>query len=457
MATQAFMIERDEYRVVLVLPMTRQILGINDCGTFRLPRISIPKWTRPAEELTGAIDEQWHIRSAVIDFLTDESKELTCAVMEVRTEQWKCAQVGLIPVEAYRVNNCDLSDREQATLEDILTGDCGSRGPFSRLGWVDDAQEWIKSVVHGREVEFTDQTRQLNACGTFALVRFGTKCGPAYWLKAVGKPNSHEFTVTTNLARNCPKYLAKLVCARTDWNAWVMEEVGEPLRRPVSLPQVEQVVTRLAEMQKQLAGRAEELLSFGCMDHRIEVLEAHMHELFVYLEEAMERQTSTKVYRIDKPRLRELEDVLRDACCSMRELGIPDSLIHNDLNPGNILSDGSQCVFADWCEACVGNPFLIFQQLCGLVSRDEDRSLPWAQGLKLLYKSQWHGLLSESQIDRAFIITPLLAVLSCLFGRGTWLRSSRREDPHFQGYTRSLARYMDRAAHNPRLLEALWH
>lgn len=451
------MTDRDEYRVALLLPMTHQVLAVNDRGTFCLPRVAIRKWTRPAEELTGAIDEKWHVRSALIDFLTDDSMQRTCAVAEVRPKNWQCAQTDLIPVEAYRVSCCDLSDREQATLEDILTGDCGARGPFSRLGWMDDAQEWIKSAVNGRKVDFTDQTCQLNAGGTFALVRFATRSGPAYWLKAVGEPNAHEFRVTTYLARNCSGFLAKLVCARADWNAWVMEEVGRALCRPVSLAQVEQVVIRLVEMQKQLAGRAEELLSVGCMDHRIEILQAHTHKVIAYLETAMERQTSTKVPRVKRHRLHELENVLSDACSRMRELGIPDSLIHDDLNPGNILCDRSQCVFTDWCEAYVGNPFLVFQQLCALVSRDEDSSLPWCQQLRAIYKRQWLDALSESQIDQAFVFAPLLAVLSRLFGRGTWLTSSRRDDPHFQGYARSLARYMDRAAQNPRLLEALCH
>jgi aminoglycoside phosphotransferase (APT) family kinase protein len=141
----------------------------------------------------------------------------------------------------------------------------------------------------------------------------------------------------------------------------------------------------------------------------------------------------------------------------MLELGIPDSLIHNDLNPGNILFDGSRYVFADWCEAYVGNPFLVFQQLCALVSRDQDESLPWVRQLRVLYKHKWSALLAEPQMEQAFTLTPLLAVLSCLYGRGTWLTSSLRDDSELQGYKRSLARYMDRAAQNPRLIEALWH
>jgi len=450
------MTDRDEYRVALLLPTTGHVLGADEDGYIRLPHISIPKWTRPAEELTRAIDEQWHIKSAVIDFLTDKDNSV-CVIAEVRTKRWKCAEVDLVPVELHMICGQDLSGSERAALHSISAGDCGSRGPLSRVGWVDDAREWIKSAVRGLDVDFSDETWQLNACGNFALVRFATKGGPSYWLKAVGEPNTHEFTVTTNLALNCPEYLATLVCARSDWNAWVMEEVGQSLRRPVPLFQVEQVVTRFAEMQTKLAGRAQDLLSFGCVDHRIDVLQGHLPELIAYLEEAMERQVSTKVPPIPKLRLRELEDILGDACSCMRDLGIPDSLIHNDLNPGNILFDGSRYVFTDWCEAYVGNPFLVFQQLCALVSRDQDESLPWVRALRVLYKQAWTALLSEQQMEQTFTLTPLLAVLSCLYGRGTWLTSPHRDDPDFQAFKRSLARYMDRAAQNPRLIEALCH
>src|ERR1700719_456394 len=130
----------------------------------------------------------------------------------------------------------------------------------------------------------------------------------------------------------------------------------------------------------------------------------------------------------------------------MQALAIPDSLLHNDLNVGNVLIEESQCVFIDWSEAYVGNPFFIFPHLCSLLSRTEDTSLPWVQHLRARYKRPWQNLLTDAQMDRAFALTPLLAVLSCLYGRGYWLASPERDEPHFQGYARSLARYMDRAA-----------
>ena len=65
-----------------------------------------------------------------------------------------------------------------------------------------------------------------------------------------------------------------------------------------------------------------------------------------FLIEAMHRQTSTKAVPLSAIRLLELGEILRDACSRQEELDIPDTLIHNDLNTGNILWDGERIAFS---------------------------------------------------------------------------------------------------------------
>jgi aminoglycoside phosphotransferase (APT) family kinase protein len=141
----------------------------------------------------------------------------------------------------------------------------------------------------------------------------------------------------------------------------------------------------------------------------------------------------------------------------MQELDVPNALIHNDINGGNILLRGTNCIFTDWAEACIGNPFLTFQHLCAQISRDSEHAGAWLPQVKHAYKKAWIECLTEAQIDLAFALMPILGITSYLYGRGTWLNSTRRDDQHFQSYSRSLARYMDRAARAPELLEALCH
>jgi hypothetical protein len=84
--------------------------------------------------------------------------------------------------------------------------------------------------------------------------------------------------------------------------------------------------------------------------------------------------STSVVPRLGVHRLRELEFITRDACCAMLNLCIPSTLIHNDFNGGNILLSDSRCVFTDWAEAGIGNPFLTFQHLCAQISRDSNKA-----------------------------------------------------------------------------------
>jgi hypothetical protein len=326
----------------------------------------------------------------------------------------------------------------------ILNATGAARGPFSRIGWIEDAQSWIQSSVNDHEVIFTGEIRQLNGGGTFCLARLGTQSGPAYWIKGVGEPNAHEFAITNYLATNCPEYLPSIVAMRSDWNAWVMEEFGSSLHDSNSLICFERAAYRLADLQKKLTGRSNELLAVKCTDHRTEVLCSHIDEIIDYLDEAMRRQASTKVSPLSTSRLHEIRAVLHTSCHALQALLIPDSLIHNDISPGSILDNGTNCVFTDWCEGYVGNPFITLEQLCVHAARKSGEPFSWLRSLRSIYRSCWQDVLTEPQIQGALQLTPLISVLSYQYGRGDWLHTSRRNEPAFLSYSRSLARHMDR-------------
>ena len=449
------MAEHMDYRLALLLPESRQLLGIEASLTPELPRISIPTGERSAEQLSKLVEQKWRVKTIVLDILADEFISTRCAVMEVRNPSRTFKYEGLRPIQPDSISNASLGEKERHIVLAIMLGDALNRGPFARIGWAKDAQQWIQDEVPGRTIKFNDDILQFTAGGRCALVRFGTQEDPAYWLKAVGEPNRHEFEVTKALAERFPNHVPTIVAMRNDWNAWVMEETGHPLCDSFTLPSIERAVVGLAELQRESVDHVKPLLAAGCFDQTIPVLEAHLREITEYLEDAMNRQTSKKVPGIDVRRLRELEHILHRACSRMQELHVPNALIHNDINGGNILLRGTSCVFTDWAEACIGNPFFTFQHLCAQISRDSEHAGAWLPQVKHAYKKAWIECLTEAQIDLAFALMPILGITSYLYGRGTWLNSTRRDDRHFQSYSRSLARCMDRAARAPELLEAL--
>jgi hypothetical protein len=148
---------------------------------------------------------------------------------------------------------------------------------------------------------------------------------------------------------------------------------------------------------------------------------------------------------LEPSRLREIGGIVDQAYERMQELNIPCSLVNGDINLDNILYDGTKFHFTDWAEGGIGNPFLTLQQVIQHVTREGEK-LEWVPRLCGAYKKKWLVLLTERQIECAFGLMPLLTMADYLYGRGDWLHSSRRDDSSFQGFARTLARCMDRAA-----------
>jgi hypothetical protein len=454
--TEQQLAEQNEYRIVLVLPWSLRILVERHGNRLRLPRVSLPKWTRPAEQLGEALQAKWNVKSIAIDFLPREQAGPQCCVIEVRSHDWDSTVDGLEPVEVDDLDGDELTATDRVTVLRILAGNAADRGPFCRLGWIDDARTWIQESLPDRLIEFSEDVRVLNASGPFALVRLGTLHPPAYWLKATGAPNAHEFKVTTTLAQYLPDYLPLLVTAREDWNAWVMEDIGQPLCDAFSLTSFERAACCLVKLQIESTVHVSALLDSGCFDQRMPAFPSYLPQLIDYLEEIMAKQKSTKAPPIGSVRLHELEHVLQDACASMEVAGVPETLIHNDMNSGNILLDGERTVFTDWAEAGIGNPFVTFQHLRTHALR-EDPTHVWATGLTNMYRSHWSSLLSQAAVDHVLSLSLPIAIASYLLGRDTSFTSLYRHEPHAECYARSLARQMDRAARAPEFLEALCH
>lgn len=440
------MTEHTDYRLALILPHSRQLLGVQRTGTVELPVIRVHLWDRPAEQMTKELEQRWGIRAIILDILPGPEPQTPCAVAELRTPSWDFGNEGLCVARPESVAINSISESQRCALGAILLGDATDAGAFSQIGWIERAQQWIQSSVQDREIVFTGEIRQLNAGRGFCLLRLGTQSGPAYWIKGVGEPNTHEFAITRYLSDHCSTYLPPIVATRADWNAWVMEEFGSSLHNSDSLDDFDRAARRLASLQIQLLGRSEELLGIHCADHRIATLASHIDEAIDYLEVAMCQQTSVKVLALSSTRLREIGNILHDACFALEALGIPDSLMHNDISPGSILNNGKNIVFTDWCEACVGCPFVTLEQLCVRVARKTNQPQSWSRSLGGAYSSCWAALSTERQVRTALQITPLISAFSHFYGRGDWLQSPRRHETAFQVHARSLARHMDRIA-----------
>jgi hypothetical protein len=444
-----------EYRVVFVDSDSDALLAVAHADGYRLPCVRIPRWTRPAKELRRAIHATFGINALILDVFPAHIGSMPCAVAEVLSLS---ASSGLTRISLANIPASQLSEAEYYRLIRILQDEVES--PFSRIGWINAAIAWLESST-GHRLSSRLDFEQYNAGAGFTLVRFRMDDGLAYWLKATSEPNTHELSVTSVLSKLCGEYLPAFVASKASWNAWIAVEEATRLdelpKSPRELvPFLENAAGSMAAVQLRTAGHADSLLQAGAFDQRLATLSSHSEEFFSYIEEAMAQQTSTKVPCVGKPRLKELRHIFDQGCERLDEVGLPEMVVHGDMNVGNILIGRTCCQFIDWAEAYVGNPLITLQHLL-LLNQIEGHAIQMS--IDGVLKDRYQGALSQicdvDRIDEGYVYMPLLAAFSALYARGDWLATELRNDSRRQAYARTLARYMDRAAREPQLCSAL--
>src|SRR5260370_34401619 len=223
--------QKDIYRLILFDSAGTAVLVERQETEYRLPRIDIRKFTRPAQEVTEFLHNFWKL-SCVFLFsgVFEESPDATYfAVLE------SDAGVRLHPkgMEWFTIHhtlsNRLLSRPECAALSSSharLTGrvHTNSFQPFARLGWMRELQDWVGSIIRPLGMDLNG-FKQLNACETFSLIRFDTTRQPV-WFKAVGEPNLHEYGISLELARLLPDFVPTILGPKPEWHGWLMPHGG---------------------------------------------------------------------------------------------------------------------------------------------------------------------------------------------------------------------------------------
>jgi len=443
-------IEHFEYRVALLKRDSPCIWIKGKSAGVRLPRVVAAAGMRQIEQIQTSVERSCGARAIILDVLSDRQYDSRCAVVEMMSPV-NC--LGLTAISIDELPDSEISSVEKGAVQAMVAGTaarCSS--PLSRQGWIYEALEWLRAET-GVAPASIRTIRQLNAGSGFMLLQFASEDGAGYWLKATGHPNAHEFNVTKLLAKLCRDYDPRYVAFREEWNAWLMEGAGRPAK-VWTLPLLTKATRSMAELQLATMSGADALLTAGAFDHRLAPMQTSLADLVDYLDEAMAKQVTISVPQIERCRLREIAEILKRACARMEGLSIPDTVVPGDVSTGNILFRDGACVFTDWCEVGVGNPFPALQYLCLL---QPSVGLKWKQSLQAVYISVWRKVLSESQVAHALALMPVLAILVRMYGRGSWLHTEERNSSQTARYARSLTRHLDRATRAPELLEVLCH
>ena len=449
--------ERETRRIILLRGKNPKVLIGFDGAHCTLPQVETPRWQRVAENLTAALTETCGIDAVSVSSLETSpadsaSRQNRYEIMEPcapdaeapRGKEW--VAVDCLIESAFR-DACDVQAVRQAIAQTMAYAEDTSRGPFGRLGWFPDLQRWVQEQIGTQGLHLNGRFRQLNACPTFSLIRFETD-GPAVWFKAVGDPNQREYSLTFTLARSFSRFLPQIIATRPESNGWLAREAEGPLLHECSgLASWEAAAADFAELQIHSLGRSLQFLDPGARDLRTWALADRVEPFFRTIGDAMERQTKTPPPALSRQQLRSLAATVKDALTVLEETGIPTTLGHLDMNPGNIVCSPTGCVFLDWAEAFVGHPFLTFEYLREHFRRTFGKNDSQETQFVARYTSPWRAFASESDIRRALDVAPLVAVFAYAAGNDLWADPQKLKESRTAGYLRSLTRRMEREAH----------
>ncbi len=449
--------EHENYRVIVLSPDGKDILVVPDGNQFALPSVEIPRWQRVAENLTEIVKAEWGEEVVCLFELDDLPRSSEAGIHYQAAEHWRTVGVPKIPARWIPVES--LSKESLASADEYLAiqrarvqcsegGNASPIGPFGTLGWFKELRTWIDGVLESLGFHLNGNFRQLNASPTFSLIRFETD-GPAVWFKAVGEPNQREFPITSVLSRLFPGRVPSVMATRPDWNAWLMREaVGSLLSEVQGEALWEKAAAALAQLQIESIGHGAQILGAGARDVGVTALSKMVEPLVETMARLMEQQTKVPPEPLHRTQLRVVGDRIQTALEALEVLGIPETLGHFDLNPGNIIVSPERCVFLDWAEAYIGSPFFTFQYLLEHLRRTVGVDSALEKRLVSTYSSRWEAVVSRIAIDDALSLMPLLAVFAFAAGSEMWSDEERLRDPATAGYLRSLVRRMYREANS---------
>ncbi len=442
--------EQDIYKLIVFNRAgTAMLMEARNSG-YGLPVFEIPRFTRSAKEITSILRDRLRTPSVLLfsGLLKEDPHPVYFAALEAQGRITTPPKMDWFPVHHAILHLLKHEERDALETSYLKalnrpTGD--DPEPFSRLGWMSNLQDWVRTVIHPLGMELKD-FQQLNGCETFSLIRFDTTHRPV-WFKAVGDPNRHEFLITLAISELFPEYVPCLLASQPAWHGWLTADAnGSSLDESENPSAWKSAVTALAALQVQSIGRTKELLEAGCKDLSISKLLALVDPFLDLMADLMKQQRKIPPATLSREELSELSATLKDTLHCLAALRIPDTLGHSDFNPGNIIVGPERCVFIDWAEAYVGHPFLTFEYFLAHLRKDYPQFVPFESDLRASYSQIWNSIASPEQVAETYLFSPLVAVYAYAVSSGVWRDRERLKVPGFQAYLRSLTRRMKQEA-----------
>jgi len=246
------------------------------------------------------------------------------------------------------------------------------------------AEEWIRSHV---DPVGAIETTHVRPWAT--VIRVPVADGLT-WFKACAQVQAFEPTLTADLYARWPDRVTEVV-AVDDARGWLLlRDAGTAVRELGNPPETWlEALPSFAEMQKGEIAYALDHIGHGVPDLRMAALSAGFERLL---------EAELPLARNHVNRLRDYAPRFAEQCAVLAELGIQESVQHDDLHMANLYTDGGKLRVVDWGDSSIAHPF--FSLVVTFRFLEEFNHLapddPWFRKLRDAYLEPWGSGLEET-------------------------------------------------------------
>jgi aminoglycoside phosphotransferase (APT) family kinase protein len=264
------------------------------------------------------------------------------------------------------------------------------RPEWFRMAWYDEADAWIDRELAARGRSRIGPTVPAKVWSLSAVLEVPSAPTPV-WLKASCRHFHAEPALTRLVADILPEHAPPTIAA-DDERAWLLME---------GVPGADEELTDFDPPHLgRTAARIAATLHLRSLDH-LEAIEGvgvpvrgltdTMHGFDEILVSSAELDQLT---REEVATVRALRGDVHAVIEELAALGLPDTLVHGDLHPGNIARQGDALVFYDWSDAAVTHPLLDLAHLT------RGMSDPERDAARAAYAEVWRAAYPDVDFGR---------------------------------------------------------
>jgi hypothetical protein len=264
------------------------------------------------------------------------------------------------------------------------------RAGYARVGGPPADLDWARQVLTARGLRLAGKPVQVRTWNLSSLWRLPLDRSCA-WLKVVPGFLAHEGALLTRLA-GCP---VPTVLGHEGGCLLLAHVAGEDLY-DADAADYPAMVSLLVALQASWAGRVDELLALGVPDARADRLGTTIP--------AMIERRADDLPADDRATLDRFVRDLPARFDAIAACGVPATLVHGDMHPGNFRGDGRSLTLIDWGDSVIGHPLL---DQAAFLERVPESAAP---AVRRRWARLWSAIVPGCDPDRAgSLLAPIAA------------------------------------------------